>query len=542
MKKLQLISLAMLLLNVLNAQHSANTPGRKNADAEGLYALWYKNKENPELYLNQPYIIGGQMVFQWKDLEPEKGQYDFSAIANELAKYSKMGIYTTIQINGNLKPDWLYEEVPYHPEKFSVQIRDKEGSLMFWHPLHKEAYFDLLSAFANFIKNNEAGNYLLGIRQNFNGLGTEHVHVPVEKTDLTEWIIPAGSDGSIELHEWSPEIMEQYREFVLDSYIELFSDFINVFVRNTIHPDLEAKYKDEFASGKLCWFHTSSEVEPRASSGEIKYIRFYDYCRSGQTVAYAEPWASAWGHHGGKTDDRWCSPPQWFYWTQLFNLHCGVSYIGIYSTDMQVAIDGTYDSHDVHYTDDEDHTYQKEFLAVLNFAKEYVGKQDEPSQSPGAWVAFRENNMVLAANGISEENRMLSTFTGDYNFLMERISDDSYGQGITNVGPDNQRYGAWCRVLPAGKQMKLRINGKFLESCKNLPLSVTVTYYDAKGKSFDVLMNGKSYSAKCQGQDKWKKATFNVESIKAPDADAHIVIQNGNEDCYLHMVEVKRQL
>ena len=540
MKKLLLGFFTILMLNTLNAQNSENISRPNNTDAEGLYALWYQNKENPELYLNQPYIIGGQMVFQWKELEPEKGKYDFSAIAEKLDKYSTLGIYATIQINGNLKPDWLYEEVPYHRKKFSIQIRDSEGSLMFWHPTHKKAYLNLLSAFANFIKSNEAGNYLLGIRQNFNGFGTEHVHVPHDNIDISQWIIPAGLNKAIELQEWSPEIMEDYREFVLDTYIGLFSGLINVFVRNTIHPDLEAKYKDEFESGKLCWFHTSSEVEPRNGSGEIKYKRFINYCRSGKTVAYAEPWASAWGHHGGKTDDRWCSPPQWFYWTQLNNLNCGVSYIGIYSNDMRVAIEGIYESTGVYFEDDEEHNYQNQFQAVIDFAAKYAGKHDEPAQSPGAWVAFRENHMVLAANGMSKEARKLETLTGDYNFLMERISDNSYGQGVTNVGPDNQRFGAWARVLPAGKQMKLSVDENFLESCKNKPVSVSVTYYDEKGKGFDVLINGQSHNISCAGKDSWKTVTFKAENIKANIENAHMVIQNGAEDCYLHMVEVTR--
>jgi len=141
---------------------------------------------------------------------------------------------------------------------------------------------------------------------------------------------------------------------------------------------------------------------------------------------------------------------------------------------------------------------------------------------------------------MSEEARKLKTLTGDYNFLMERVSDNSYGEGITNIGPDNQRYGAWARVLPARKQMKLRINQKFLESCKNNTVFVLVTYYDAKGKSFDVLINGDSHIVTCEGRDIWKTATIKIENIKVNKDNAHVVIQNGNEDAYLHMVEIRR--
>lgn len=552
MKKLILVFLSVLVLSSLFAQNSATLSGGKKKDrdeAVGLYALWYQNTANAEQYLNQPYIIGGQMVYQWKDLEPEKGKYDFSKMAQELDKYGKMEIYTTIQINGNMKPDWLFNEVPYHTQKFSVQVRDKKGSLMYWHPTHRNAYSNLLKAFAEFVRNNKNSKYLVGIRQNFNGVGTEHLFIPEENRDLKQWIVPEGADKSIPLQAYSDEVSDQYEIFVLDNYIELFADDVRVFVRNNISKALETKYKSKFESGKLNWFHTSSEAEPHApdvainaADVELQYLRFYQDCRSGKTLGYAEPWASAWGDHGGELDDRWCSPPQWFYWTQLNNLNCGISFIGIYSMDMQVAIDGTYRVGKTDYKDGDNRNYQKEFTETLNFTNKYVGFHDKPAKSPGAWVAFRENNVILAANGISAEERKLKVLTGDYNFLMERMADKSYGQGITNIGSDEKRFGAWARVLPAKEQMNLQLNQLFIESCKNKNISVSVTYYDAKGKDFNIIINNIPHLVACKGQNKWKTKVIDIKDgmLKANDKKAHISIQNGSENLYLHMVEVTR--
>ena len=552
MKKLLFVLLVFMILGTMKAQNpeTLSSEIKKNRDEEvGLYALWYQNTANPEQYLQQPYIIGGQMVYQWKDLEPEKGKYDFSKMAQELERYSKLKIYTTIQINGNKKPDWLFNEVPYHKQKFSVQVRDEKGSLMYWHPTHKKAYANLLKAFAEFVRNNKNSKYLVGIRQNFNGIGTEHLHIPPENIDLMQWIVPEGTDKSIPLQAWSDEVSSQYEIFVLDNYIELFANTVRVFVRNNISTALEAKYRSKFESGKLCWFHTSSEAEPHApdvsinaADVELQYRRFYQDCRSGKTLGYAEPWASAWGHHGPETDDRWCSPPQWFYWTQLNNLNCGVSYIGIYSKDMQVAIDGTYKMGKVDFKDDENHTYQKEFTATLNFTNKYVGFHDKPAISPGAWVAFRENDTILAANGISAKQRKLKVLTGDYNFLMERLADKSYGRGVTNIGPDEQRFGAWARMLPAKEQMNLQLNPIFVKSCKNKSLQVKVTYYDAKGKDFNIEINKISHLVACKGQNKWETKVIKIKDgiLKVNNKLSHITIQNGSENLYLHMVEVTR--
>ncbi|MBC8872823.1 MAG: hypothetical protein H8E44_25600 [Planctomycetes bacterium] len=117
----------------------------------------------------------------------------------------------------------------------------------------------------------------------------------------------------------------------------------------------------------MSWFHTSSEVEPRSAGTKQRYLRFYRDCRSGKTTAYAEPWASCWGHHGGKTDDRWCSPPQWMYWRLLSDLNCGVSHIAIYANDLGVAIDGTYRQGGRVY-DDGNRIYQREFDAAIRFS------------------------------------------------------------------------------------------------------------------------------------------------------------------------------
>jgi hypothetical protein len=468
--------------------------------------------------------------------------------AKELDKYGEMKIYTTIQINGNTKPDWLFQEVPYHREKFSLQVRDQLGSLMFWHPTHTNAYINLLKAFAEFALNNKNSQYLLGIRQNFNGIGTEHLEIPEQNRDLQQWIVPEKADKSIVLQPWSAEVAANYERLVLDNYIKLFSNSVRVFVRNNISPELEAEYKQAFESGRLGWFHTSSELEPHApevginaDDVEMQYRRFIEYCRSGKTLGYAEPWASAWGHHA-KKDDRWCSPPQWFYWTQLNNLHCGVSFIGIYSSDMQVAIDGTYRAGGFDYKDEANRNYQQEFTETLLFANKYVGFHHRPVQSPGAWVAFRENHTILAANGVAVERRKLKTHTGDYNFLMERLPDKSHGEGITNIGPDEKRFGAWARVLPPHEQMRLRLDPAFLESCKNNGLVVRLTYYDAKGEDFEVILNGVPHQVKCQGQNRWETKIIAIKDgvLKAADGRAHITLRNGAGDLYLHMVEVTR--
>jgi hypothetical protein len=316
------------------------------------------------------------------------------------------------------------------------------------------------------------------------------------------WVIPEGVQKE-RLAEWSREIDRNYTKAVIDTFIETFKGSVRILVRNGIEEDLLAAYKEDFEKGTLSWFHTSSEVEPRAGNAERKYKRFYDYCRSGKTIAYAEPWASAWGHHGPKRDDRWCSPPQWNYWRLLFDLHCGVSHIALYSSDMQMAIEGVYEARDFRYRD-VGGAFQKEFEAAFRFAAKYAGFHASPRSSPGAWVALRENHVVRAENDIPEDRRRLNFFTSDYNFLMERIpGDKTQGLDVVNIGPDDQRFGAFARILPAGETMSFSLNPVFVRSLESNTVEVRVTYLDDSRGSFDVRVGEEDHLAAKMGSGNW---------------------------------------
>ncbi|MEX0322716.1 MAG: beta-galactosidase [Puniceicoccaceae bacterium] len=511
----------------------------------GIYGLWYGGTSYGEKAMALPYVVGGQLVVQWGSIETGKGEYDFGFLDEKIREVAGRGLNFTIQFNGNIKPSWMYQEIPYNPHPLSVQVRDDRGSLMWWHPTFRKRYRQFLEAMAEYIAQSPFRKNIIGIRMNFNAFGTEHTHVEEEDIPLAKWIVPEGCDRSIEIVEWSPEVRADYISEVVRNYVRVFSGEIKVFIRNTVPAELEEEFKNDFESGYLAWFHTSSEAEPRAGGwAEVKYGRFYDYARAGKTVAFAEPWASAWGHHGPKTDDRWCSPPQWNYWRLLIDLHCGISYIGVYASDLRVAADGKYGygRQSEIYRDGPEGHYQREFDAAFRFASKYVGYHDKPRQAPGAWVAFRESNHVRAANGIPKQRRILKRFNGDYDFLMKRLEDKSYGQDVVNIGPDYQRYGAFARVLPAGEKMQLLVDPDFAKSLEGKTCEVRITYYDRLGDTFTTKASGSEMAIECSGLDMWKTATLAVEDASLINSGtATVEILAGDQDICLHMLEILRK-
>ena len=531
----------LCLACVARVAFCASARAAERDEKAGLYAIW--TGKNADLYLRQPYITGGQIVLQWRSVEPAKGRYTFAGIDARLAEFAKRGRYATIQINGNRKPDWLFDEVPRTKERLSTQVQDPLGTLMYWHPAHRDAYLAMLRALGEHMKRCRNADCVIGIRMNLNALGTEHHRVPKRYASPGAWTVPKECDRA-GIVPWTNAVDAAYVKAVVDTYIRTFSGSIRVFVRNNIDPAIVKQYEKDFQRGALSWFHTSSEAEPRASYAERKYGRFYDYCRSGKTTAYAEPWASAWGHHGGKTDDRWCSPPQWNYWRLLFDLHCGVSYIALYANDMRVGIDGTYPVRGVDFSARRD-AYRREFDAAFRFAATYVGYHAAPETSPGAWVAFRENNVVRAANGMPEKRRKLVRFTSDYDFLMRRVPGDaSHGLDVVTIGPDEQRFGAWARRLPAGQSMRLALDGAFARSLARDDVGLRVVCLaEEAGATVELSMAGARFTRGLTEVGRWEEWRERVpaRTIARTSERNPIVVRAGAKPVCFHMVEVRRR-
>ena len=516
------------------AEPKARTVDRLQTEARGFYLLWSQGRPDADEIFQLPFIRGGQVVLQWADVEPAPGRYDFSGVDSGLAPFAARRQRATLQINGNQKPSWLFAQVPHVAEKLSVQVRDSGGTLMFWHPRFQEAHLGMLAALARHLQASPHRGALLGLRLNFNAIGTEHLHVPPALVAPEPWQAPAGVDRAV-AGVYTDAVHDAYVDRVVAAYDRLFADWATVFVRNNLPEDLRARYADKFARGRLAWFHTSSEAEPRSTGLERQYATFQDFCRTGQTVGYAEPWASAWGEHGGGPDPRWCSPAQWNYWTLLLNLHCGVSFIGEYYLNLRYAVTGRH-GQDAPVAPDS--VGPREFMAAYAWGADYVGRHNRPAESPGAWVALRENPVVKAANPrVSDNSRQLARFTGDYTWLANRLGDDG-SQGVGPVGPATQRYGAFARHYPAGTVARIRLDPEFQRS---LAGNVVVRVV-AMGAGAAAIQAGPA-RLKFQPQpDQWGTAEFSLPARDLPGGDdgAAVEIRAEGGELLLHLIEVRR--
>lgn len=517
-------------------------PNVPRESRSGIYAIWYTN--DPAV-LSLPFISGGQVMERWAPLEPKQGQYDWTALDAKLAELAKQNRNTTVQVNGNEKPLWMFDKIPYHPERISYQIQDKKGTLMFWHPLFEKTYLDFIAAFAKHIKESPYRKNVIGVRMNFNALGTEGMTVDQKYRSPDQWIVP---EGATQGPAYSDALASAYHKKVMKAYIDNFDGVTTVLLRGGLNETAFKEYGDKIRSGKLAYFFTGASHKP---SGPLP--SFFEYCRRGLAFSYSEPYGDAWGNMGGRRIERDVPPASAIYWQTLLELHCGVSIIACYGNDLEMAYSGKIpimfgagaERPKVMPLPEEiaaaatqpqkvDEKLKQEFLDTFEFGAKYVGYHASPEIAPGAWVAMRQ----LEKYG----NPKNEPIAGDCTFLMKRLADKS--KPVTNVGDAGSRFYAYARVLPKSEKMTLVLDPLFAKSLTGKKAGLNVIYFDGSKGTLQIEASGQAFSIELKNSGGWQRASFEVPQASfgnAKDGGDIVVTAGPNEDVMLHMIEVTRE-
>jgi hypothetical protein len=82
-------------------------PRLKQEHPAGCYLIWGER----DLFKTCDFLKGGQIMVQWRDIAPARGKFDWSKLDEGLRFFAKIGRPTTVQVNANEKPDWLWNYV-----------------------------------------------------------------------------------------------------------------------------------------------------------------------------------------------------------------------------------------------------------------------------------------------------------------------------------------------------------------------------------------------------------------------------------------------
>jgi len=458
-----------------------------------------------------PFIRGEQIGLQWAQCEPEEGKYDFSAVDKGLEKAIQKKRCVVIKLNGNNKPDYLFNKVPSHPEVWDVQVNDKR-TLMFWHENFKTAYFRLLAAYADYLKKNPHKDIITGLRLNYDAIGTEHWEVPAQCLPLSQWECPPGvAQGP----EYSREMVDQYKSQVVDVFVKNFVPDFRVFCRTNIEQGALAKHADLFATGKMGWFHTGAGMEEnQCFNQEHRYSRFLAYCRPGYSYGFTE----------SASITKWMpkfdySVTQWEYWRVLSELNAGVSYLSFYPNELTKAADNP------------------AIRDAYVFGAKYAGYHAQPATSPGAWVALRGKGLH---------------FPGDYTFLMSRWQEDASTE-VTMAGSKDQPFGAWARSLPPNQGMYFNLHDKFFASRgeKGVAAALRVVYLDTGKSAWELRYDGmgaaeqRALAVTNADSGQWKEAQVDIADGRFENRSPHgadvVLFNTGPGAVVFHFVELTRK-
>lgn len=499
-------------------------PGTKNVlpdNNRGLYAIWYEQNKS---VLDLPFIYGGQITVQWGDIETSKGFYDFTVLDDALKKTQQLGKKTTVQINGNTKPKYLYDYIAANPKKLSPQIHDPQGStLQFWDPLYLQYYIAFIHSYGEHLKNFPYKNNIIGIRLNYNPIGTEHYF-----NDMGSDLYKA-TDADKDYHSYQPavsghrydysfndSILGDYMKKVSNAFIAAFTPEIKVLARyDGLLPDRETDpaLRQDLEKGALGVFMTNSDAR---HARNFKTQIFLDFCKTGKAVGYAEQFSDAEGHHAGGLMNFPQWPCAWNYWRLIGDLDNGISYIAIYGSDLAKDNDA-------------------EFHAGFLFAKKYVGYHRSPSQSPGAWIALRTPGII------DREKITKSGPLENLTFLM--YEKDSAGKMVTNVGPKDQRFGSWARSIDKNELLSFRLDSLFKVSIQNKPVKLHVIYLDESNQPFIISYKSSNKiiykKIERKNTQRWQESVIDIPSAQfnSDYSVADISLSGGG---IFHMIELDR--
>jgi len=529
------------MLNQYDGGFFTPTPNVQRDPRSGIYAIWYQN--DPAV-LSLPFISGGQVMEQWGKLEPKQGQYDWTALDEKLEELAKQNRNTTVQINGNEKPQWMFEKIPYHPQRISYQVQDHKGTLMFWHPLFQKTYLDFIAALAKHINESPYKKNVIGVRMNFNGLGTEGMTVSPQNRALSQWIVPKGATQG---PAYTDALAREYHKKVMQAYIDNFNGVTTVLLRGGINDTLYQQYGEQIRSGKLAFFFTGASHKP---SGPLP--SFFAWCRQGLAFSYSEPYGDAWGNMGGRRIERDVPPASAIYWQTLLELNCGVSIIACYGNDLEMAYSGKIPvmfgaganrpkvmplpeeegapALSASQPQKTDETLKQEFIDAFTFGAKYVGYHASPEQASGAWIAMRQ----LKQYG-SPANKIIS---GDCTFLMKRLPDKS--KPVEKIGDPSSRFYAYARLLPKGESMTLVLDPLFSKSLSGKDAKLSVRYFDNASGNFSVKAAGQTFSIPMKNTGKWELWESPIQKADFTSTQDQLVITSGQQDLTLHMVELTR--
>ncbi|HLZ57815.1 MAG TPA: beta-galactosidase [Ktedonosporobacter sp.] len=135
---------------------SNSTPSTVTTTSTGFKGIFVFDNKNSTDHVTDPSIVGTYLGYYWSQLEPQKGQYNWNIIDQDMKPWIDNGKHVTIRIStagwkswqppysGNGTPQWVYAQGV-------SSVTETDGAIFpqYWNPTFQQDLSDFVHAFAS---------------------------------------------------------------------------------------------------------------------------------------------------------------------------------------------------------------------------------------------------------------------------------------------------------------------------------------------------------------------------------------------------------
>src|SRR5690348_15267441 len=110
---------------------------------------------NPSTFASSPYVAGIHLGYYWSQLEPQKGQYNWSVIDQQMAPWIKYNKKVILRVSTSgwtrWAPPYSQSGTPQWVYDLGVRlVKENDGSILpeYWNPIFLQNFADFVHAFA----------------------------------------------------------------------------------------------------------------------------------------------------------------------------------------------------------------------------------------------------------------------------------------------------------------------------------------------------------------------------------------------------------
>ncbi|MBC8374169.1 MAG: hypothetical protein H8E53_11280 [Planctomycetes bacterium] len=569
----RLLTLVVLTLSTAASPAAADTqPGKLPEDCYGVYT-WCSWSPRKTTSLTHPLVKGVSIVMRWGDIEPEEGKFKFDTLLGpKLIAAHKNGFYVHLMVwvvPGT--PKWLYANgvpvVQTPPRRTPRRTTVKWSFPYYLDTGYKRFFFRMIDQFGRYVSKlpPDLRKRIIFVQSAEGSTGDGQPYKGK----------PTNPKYAISAKQWS------------DFRMETWGAYKKALARDPAGPLPILVNNDANRTAEHEWLVRNFDI---IGCKQGMFSHGYHINDTQTRLAAWRPFASRARQAGktvftrGEQDQEWkvCgwskrNPPQAFYWSALFGLHCGLDIWNIPSDALVGA---------------------KLKDAVEIFTK-YAGKYD-PATSPAAFCALRrgldasdktafpetefgkahrrntDRYLKIAAHFASRGarqgdppkalgggmmNRQRDNYNdvgwgilrGNYWRFLEQIDPDQTSVGYWHVGPKEHIFSRFARGFQHStgkKAMRFRLDKQFFGGSKRRQSArLRVVYLDQGTGAWSLVYQTPTgpvaaMKVTCRNTGKWADKQITVTNAiftGSLPGGADLTCQwLGGDDTIFHLIELTR--